>query len=110
MDQTTVARRFFDRINEGDIAAVVAMLAEDFVGHEERPGLTPGRDGVGELFAMFGAAFPDVRWEPDEILADGDKVAVRVRVTGTNRRRVHGYGGDGQARERPAHRHRADRS
>ena len=84
MDHTTVARQFFDRINEGDITAVVAMLAEDFVGHEEMPGLTPGRDGVGELFAMFGAAFPDVRWEPEEILADGDKVAVRVRVTGTN--------------------------
>jgi predicted ester cyclase len=60
------------------------MLAEDFVEHEEMPGLTPGRDGVGELFAMFGAAFPDVRWEPEDVLADGDKIAVRVRVTGTN--------------------------
>jgi ketosteroid isomerase-like protein len=34
MDHTTVARQFFDRINEGDITAVVATLAEDFVGHE----------------------------------------------------------------------------
>ena len=48
------------------------------------PGLTPGRDGVGELFAMFRAGFPDVRWKPEDVLADGDKLAVRVRVTGTN--------------------------
>lgn len=84
MDHTAIARQFFDRINEGDAAAIVAMLAEDFVEHEEMPGLSSGRDGVGELFAMFRAAFPDVRWEPEEVLADGDKVAVRVRVTGTN--------------------------
>ena len=84
MDHTTVARQFFDRINEGDAAAIVAMLAEDFVEHEEMPGLTPGRDGVGELFAMFRAAFPDVRWEPEDVLAAGDKLTVRARVTGTN--------------------------
>jgi ketosteroid isomerase-like protein len=35
MDHTAIARQFFDRINEGDTAAIVAMLAEDFVGHEE---------------------------------------------------------------------------
>ncbi len=108
MDHTTVSRQFFDRINEGDIAAIVAVLAEDFVGHEEMPGLTPGRDGVGELFAMFRAAFPDVRWEPEDVLADGDKLAARVRVTGTNDGEFMGMAPYGQARQRPAHRHRAD--
>jgi predicted ester cyclase len=48
------------------------------------PGLTPGRDGVGELFAMFRAAFPDVRWQPEDVLAADDKLTVRGRVTGTN--------------------------
>ena len=84
MDHTVIARQFFDQINAGDTAAIVAMLAEDFVGHEEMPGLTPGRDGVGELFAMFRAAFPDVRCEPEDVLAADDKLTVRPCVTGTN--------------------------
>lgn len=96
MDHTAVARQFFDRINEGDAAAIVAMLREDFVEHEEMPGLSSGRDGVGELFAMFRAAFPDVRWEPEEVLTDGDKVAVRVRVTGTNDGEFMGMGATGK--------------
>jgi steroid delta-isomerase-like uncharacterized protein len=84
MDHKTVVRQFFDRINAGEAAAIVAMLAEDFVEHEEMPGLSPGREGVGELFTMFRAGFPNVRWEPEEMLVDGDKIVVRVRVTGTN--------------------------
>ena len=60
------------------------MLAGDFVEHEEMPGLAPGREGVGQLFAMFRAAFPDVRWDVQDVFADGDTVIVRTHVSGTN--------------------------
>jgi predicted ester cyclase len=33
---------------------------------------------------MYISAFPDMRMEPQDVISDGDKVAVRVRVTGTN--------------------------
>ena len=33
---------------------------------------------------MYRAAFPNLRIEPDDILASGDKVVARVRATGTH--------------------------
>ena len=84
MDHAASARRFYDLINAGDFDEFIELLADDFVEHEELPGLAPGREGVRQLFTMFQAAFPDMRWEPEDILVDGDKVVARVRVTGTN--------------------------
>jgi steroid delta-isomerase-like uncharacterized protein len=85
VDNAALARRFFDEINGGgDTASLLAIIADDFVDHEEIPGITPDRAGVGQLFAMFRAAFPDTHWGPEDVIADGDKVVVRVRVQGTN--------------------------
>ena len=33
---------------------------------------------------MYRAAFPNLRMEPEDILASGDKVVARVRATGTH--------------------------
>ena len=33
---------------------------------------------------MFIAGFPDLRMEPEDLIASGDKVVVRARGTGTN--------------------------
>ena len=33
---------------------------------------------------MYRAAFPNVRMEPEDILASGDKVVARVRATRTH--------------------------
>jgi len=84
MDHAASARRFYDLINAGDIDQFIELLADDFVEHEQMLGLPAGREGTKQLFTMFQAAFPDMHWEAEDVLADGDKVATRVRVTGTN--------------------------
>ena len=84
MDPGASIRRFFERINSGDVNGAVDMLAEDFVEHEEVPGLPPGREGTRQLFQMMHAAFPDMRWTPEDVLVDGDRAVARVRFTGTN--------------------------
>ncbi len=97
MDHAASARRFYDRINSGDLDAVIELLADDFVDHEEMPGIASGREGVRQLFTMFQTAFPDMRWEAQDVLADGDKVAVRVRVTGTNQGELMGMPASGRS-------------
>ena len=84
MDNEATMRRLYDSINAGDIGAFDDVLAEDFVEHEETPGLAPTREGVKEFFAMYVAAFPDLRMEPEDVLVSGDKVVARVRATGTH--------------------------
>ena len=37
-----------------------------------------------DFFRMYVAAFPDLRMTPEDVLASGDKVVVRVRATGTH--------------------------
>ena len=56
---------------------------EDFVEHEEMPGLEPSKEGVKQLFHMYRAAFPDLRMEVQDVLVSGDKAVARVRATGT---------------------------
>jgi predicted ester cyclase len=46
---------------------------------------------------MFQTAFPNMRWEPEDVLADGDKVAARVRVTGTNEGELMGMPASGRS-------------
>jgi len=84
VDNEATMRRLYDSINAGDIDAFDDVLAEDFVEHEETPGLAPTREGVKEFFAMYVAAFPDLRMEPEDVLVSGDKVVARVRATGTH--------------------------
>jgi len=74
----------YDLLSAGDIDGFGDLIADDFVEHEETPGLEPTKEGVKQFFHMYRAAFPDLRMEPQDVLASGDKVVARARATGTN--------------------------
>lgn len=116
MDHAATIRRMYEAINAGDIDGFGDMLADDFVEHEEIPGLAPTKEGVMAFFRMYRAAFPDLRMSPQDVIASGDKVVARARATGTHRGDFMGmpptgksvdvqlvdiirYGDDGLARE-----------
>jgi steroid delta-isomerase-like uncharacterized protein len=84
MDHSATLRHFYELVSKGDIDGFGDLLADDFVDHEVTPGLAPTKDGVKQFFTMYRAAFPDLRFEADDILPSGDKVVGRVTVTGTN--------------------------
>jgi len=84
MDPAASMRRFFEMVNSGDIDRLLDLLADDFVEHEGMPGMPTGREGTKQLFKMMSAAFPNMKWEPQDILVDGDKAVARVQFTGTN--------------------------
>lgn len=84
MDISAKTRRAYDLINAGDIDGFGDLLAEDFVEHEETPGLAPTREGVLEFFRMYRAAFPDLQMQAEEVLVSGDKTVTRARATGTH--------------------------
>jgi len=84
MDHAATLRRFYDQINAGDVDGFGELLADDFVEHDETPGLAPTKDGVKAFFRMYLAAFPDLRMDAEDVLASGDKAVARVRATGTH--------------------------
>jgi steroid delta-isomerase-like uncharacterized protein len=84
MDHAATIRRMYELISAGDVDGFGDLLADDFVDHEELPGLAPTKDGVMAFFQMYFAAFPDLRMDPEDVISSGDKVVARARATGTH--------------------------
>jgi steroid delta-isomerase-like uncharacterized protein len=85
MDHAATMHRMYDAINARDLDAFAAVMGDDFVEHEETPGLAPTKQGVLDFFRLNFGAFPDVRFEAEDIIVSGDKVVARARFTGTHR-------------------------
>jgi steroid delta-isomerase-like uncharacterized protein len=84
MDHAVTQRRLYELLSVGDIDGFGALLTEDFIEHEETPGLAPTKAGVLQFFRMYRAAFRDLRLDPEDVLPSGDRVVARVRATGTH--------------------------
>jgi steroid delta-isomerase-like uncharacterized protein len=84
MDHAATMRRAYDLLNAGDIDGFGDLLADDFVEHEELPGLEAGKEGVKSFFRVYRAAFPDLHMSAEDVLPSGDKVVARARATGTH--------------------------
>jgi steroid delta-isomerase-like uncharacterized protein len=85
MDNRAIARRFYDAINAGRLEIIDEVVAEDFVEHEEVPGLAGGREGLRQFFGMIRTAFPDFSMTMEDMVAEGDKVFVRATMKGTQK-------------------------
>ncbi len=83
MDHNATMRRAYELINAGDIDGFGELAADDFVEHEEMPGLEPTKEGVITLFKGYKAAFPDLHMAVEDVIAEGDRAVARVTTTGT---------------------------
>ncbi len=84
-ENKALLRRMYDEVaNEGRIELVDELCTEDFVEHEEFPGLSPDRDGVKKFFNLMRDAFQYLRFEVQDIIAEGDKVVGRIVIHGTH--------------------------
>ncbi len=84
MDHTNSIQRLYDLINAGDIDGFGRHLADDFVEHNDNPGVPPTKAGTLQYFRMLVRAFPDFRMDVQDVIASGDKAVARVRVAGTH--------------------------
>jgi steroid delta-isomerase-like uncharacterized protein len=97
MDHAATMRRIYDLLSDGNVDGFGEVLADDFVDHEELPGLAPTKEGVKAFFRMYIAAFPDLRLDAEDVLPSGDRVVARVRVTGTHQGDFMGMPATGKA-------------
>jgi steroid delta-isomerase-like uncharacterized protein len=73
-----VVRRFIDEVFvAGHEAAVDELLAADFVPHTW-PSVEPGRDSFKAAMRRMAASLSGVTMSIDDMLAEGDRVAVRL--------------------------------
>ena len=77
-DPRELAHRMHDAFNARDIAAADAIFAPDFYSHP----LQGGIDAVKAAWTAMTEAHPAVRTVIEDVLVDGDRVALRSTVYG----------------------------
>ena len=71
-------------LNEGDIGFAEKTLSESYVERSPMPGGTADKAGAIAMFTMMREQTPDMRIQVGEVIASGNKVAVRSTMTGTD--------------------------
>lgn len=87
--------QFFDGVNARDMGAF-EVFAPDAVHHNPFPGTPPGREGNKQGMMLLFAAFPDWQTTIEDLIAEGDEVAVRMTQRGTHRGTFFGLAATGK--------------
>jgi steroid delta-isomerase-like uncharacterized protein len=85
-ENKALIRRFYEEgWHQGKLDVIDDVFAEDYVRHDLRPThAPPGPEGQKRIAADFRAAFPDLRFEVEIMLAEDEFVAARWTATGTH--------------------------
>lgn len=80
-----IVSRIPEAVQAGDFDALDEILAEDVVDHLPAPlGEVRGREEAKNVVRQIKAAFPDLSVTVEDMVAEGDTVAVRVRWNATH--------------------------
>ena len=78
-------RTFADEVfGNKNLEYAADWLADDFVEHQVFPGTTPDKKGAIDSYRIFFEASPDMTAESHDMVAAGDKVAIRATYRGTD--------------------------
>jgi predicted ester cyclase len=79
-ENKAVVRRFIEAYNNRNLDLFDELMAPDYFDHTNQV----GPEGLEQLMKMAFKAFPDFHETIEDIIAEGDKVWVRVKFTGTH--------------------------
>ena len=71
-------------LNEGDIGFAEKTLSESYVEKTPMPSGTADKAGAIAMFNMMREQTPDMHIDVEDVIASGNKVAVRSTMTGTD--------------------------
>jgi steroid delta-isomerase-like uncharacterized protein len=79
-ENKALVRRFMQAYNDRKMEIFEELVAEDYIDHVFEQ---TGRDALKSLFTMAFEGFPDWFEAIEDIIAEDDRVWVRVKATGT---------------------------
>jgi steroid delta-isomerase-like uncharacterized protein len=85
--------QLFEAFNHGDLSEIDVLVAPAYVGAQG----DKGPAGFRAVVVGLRTAFPDLRYTLDDVVADGDRVAVRWHWTGTHRGPFRAFPATGKA-------------
>jgi steroid delta-isomerase-like uncharacterized protein len=93
--------RLYAAVNTGDLTRISAAI-DDFFEPDVRnsmplPVEATGAEALKQVWAMLLIGFPDIHVTVEEMIAEGDKIAVRNTVTGTQTGTFAGHPASGRS-------------
>ncbi len=83
-ENKTLIRRLFDEAaSQGDFRIIDEAVAPNFVYHTSALPEYRGPEGFKRFVSEHRSGAPDLRYHLDDLLAEGEEVAVRWTATGT---------------------------
>jgi predicted ester cyclase len=84
-DNKAVVRRLVEEVyNQGNLDVVDELMSPDIFDHAAVPEHQHGIDGFKHVMEWVRTFSSDVHYDIDDIIAEGDKVAVRMTQSGTH--------------------------
>jgi steroid delta-isomerase-like uncharacterized protein len=84
-NKAAVRRVVEDLFGTGDLGIADEVFAPDYVDHSPSDPETCGLENVKRFVARWRAAFPDTHSTVEDMIAEGDRVAVRWTTRATHR-------------------------
>ncbi len=82
-ENKALLRRGWEEIlNKGNINALDQFYAENFVDHNAFPGIPSGIEGMRQTYNIIFSAFTNIHVIIDDMVAEEDKIVVRVTANG----------------------------
>ena len=90
-DNKAVIRRLIEEVyNQGNLDVVDELVAADIFNHAAVPEHQHGKDGFKHVMEWVREFSSDVHYDIDDIISEGDKVAVRMTQSGSHTGMVRG--------------------
>ena len=83
-DNKALVRRLFDRLNQKDVAVLDEVCTPDFVFHDPANPQVRSREDFKQWITGLYAAFPDIHFSLEDIVAEGDKVSYHWTLRATH--------------------------
>ncbi len=83
-DNKALIARYIAAFNTANLTLFGQVFDRDVIDHNPPPQQGPGLEGIMHTFRVMSAAFPDTHGIPEDMVAEGDKVAMRMTIRATH--------------------------
>ena len=83
-ENKAIVRRFYELLNTGDLTGVDELCDTHYVFNRPGSAGQMDREGFKQFVTMVYTAFPDLQSAIEDLIAEGDQVALRFTRRGTH--------------------------
>jgi steroid delta-isomerase-like uncharacterized protein len=83
-NKATVQHLYEQLFNQVNLSVADEVIAPDFINHNDPPESNRGPEAMRQLITRLITAFPYMHYTVEELIAEGDTVAIRVTVSATH--------------------------